>query len=627
MARALRIRKVLAVPSPGAADADTLYLVKEANGGVNPILYTRSKNKYAKAVRSILLTGNRVLYQSVAGQTVQGTYTIANYDSFTTYTATVSAGSVSVNGATITVTSPTVAGVIALTINGETTLIMVLPPSVLPPSITYPTYGLTKLGTSFSVTTSAFAVSTGSDTMLSVEWQVSTSADFTTGVINGSLNGVGTTFTVTGLSYATTYYLRARHKGTAKGYSAWSSAVKFSTQLAATGSTEQATLTSLTAQAGELFSTGLALSGNGLWAAVGAPSGKTSGNAYGYVDLYQYQAGSWVRKQRLLASDPLVGANFGASIALSHDGAYLAVGAPSALDGSTSSGAVYLYSYKNSAYSFVQKLVPPSSVAGDNFGYAVACSSSGNHLVIGAPGRKPASYSNEGVAYVFVQNGTTWVHQATLDATEGNTNTSVGAAVAISEDGSVVVLGCDADQTTSLPNGAGFVFTRTGTTWMQAATLSAAVYSAGMKLGRSVAISQDGRWIAVGAPNYTANNVTFGAVFLYRNLYEAWIAGGILYPDTEAITQAFGASVSLNQDGSRLAIGEPLTGSTTGRVYLYSRSGIVWTFGQKLARTAAAALDRLGTKVLLDAVGTKILASSPTNSASISNSGATYFFK
>lgn len=627
MARALRIRKVLAVPSPGAADADTLYLVKEANGGVNPILYTRSKGKYAKAVRSILVTGSKILYQSVAGQAVQGTYTIANFDSFTTYTVTVSAGSVSVNGATITVTSPTTTGVISLTINGEVTLITVLPPSVKAPSISYPTYGLSKLGTSFTATTSAFAVSTGSDTMVSVEWQVSPDASFFSNVINGSLNGAGTTFTVTGLNYATTYYLRARHKGTNKGYSAWSTPVKFSTQLTAVGATEQASLVSLTAQADELFSTGLALSGDGLWAAVGAPGGKSNGNAYGYVDLYQYRAGSWVRKQRVLASDPLVGSKFGTGLALSHDGEYLAVGAPAALDGSTASGAVYLYNTVNGSYNFVQKLVPPSSVAGDSFGAALAFSSSGGHLVIGAPGREPASYANEGVAYVYAKSGTTWSYQATLDPTEGNVNTYIGTAVAISEDGSVVVVGCNADASTTLPNGAAFVFTRTGTTWTQTAKLSPAAYSAGMKFGNSVAISLDGLWIAVGAPSYTAGGVTIGAVFLYRNLNGTWTGGGILYPDTTAITQAFGTSVALNQDGSRLAIGEPLTGSTTGRVYLYSRSGIVWTFGQKLARTGAAALDRLGTKVRLDAVGTKILASSPTNSASVSNGGSAYFFK
>lgn len=627
MARVLKILKVLAVPSPGAADADTLYLVKEANGGVNPMLYSRSKAKIAKAVRSVQLTGSKVLYQSAVGQSVQGTYTIANFDSFTSYTASISGGSVTLNGATVTVTSPTSSGIVYLTINGETSLITVLPPSALAPSISYPTYGLSKLSTSFTVTTSAFAVSTGSDTMVSVEWQASPDPSFATGVINGTLNGVGTTFTLSGLSYATTYYLRARHKGTARGYSVWSTPVKFSTKLTATGSTEQATLSSLTAQTNELFSTGLALSGDGLWAAVGAPAGKTTGSAYGYVDLYQYQAGGWIRKQRVLASDPLVGSNFGQSVALSYDGSYLAVGGPAAVDSGKACGAVYLYRTVNASYAFAQKLVPPSSLAGDSFGAAVAFSSSGGHLVIGAPGRKPASYTNEGTAYIFAQTGATWTYQTTLDPTEGNTGTYIGTAVAISEDGSVVVVGSNANDTTTLPNGAAFVFTRIGVAWTQATTLLPASYTAGMKFGNSVAVSLDGRWIAVGAPNYAANGVIFGAVFLYRNLSGTWSGDAILYPDTTTITQAFGTSVALNQDGSRLAIGEPLTGSTTGRVYLYSRSGIVWTFGQKLSRAGTASLDRLGTQVRVDAVGAKILASSPTNSASITSAGAAYFFK
>src|SRR5437867_3129953 len=85
---------------------------------------------------------------------------------------------------------------------------------------------------------------------------------------------------------------------------------------------------------------------------------------------------------------------------------------------------------------------------GDNFGLSVAIS--GDTMVIGAPGEDSNATGvngnqtnnnarNSGAAYVFVRDGTNWVQQAYLKASNTGANDLFGWSVAIS--GETVVIG------------------------------------------------------------------------------------------------------------------------------------------------------------------------------------------
>jgi hypothetical protein len=98
------------------------------------------------------------------------------------------------------------------------------------PSITSPANGATGVAVSPSFTSTAFVVSSGSDTHEGSDWQIATDAGFTNIVAqttNSALNK--TTYSIAGLTGGVTYYARVRYKGTAYGYSAWSSTVSFTT--------------------------------------------------------------------------------------------------------------------------------------------------------------------------------------------------------------------------------------------------------------------------------------------------------------------------------------------------------------------------------------------------------------
>ena len=162
------------------------------------------------------------------------TYTITNLNSFSVYSVSVTSGSVTISDDTITLTAPATAGDIVLTVtkDGSDTNfdLTVLPAGVATPTNDSPTDGQTEIGSSETLTASAFEVLGPSDTHASSDWQLATDAAFTT--IVDSTTGDATNLTsweVTGLSEDTTYYWRVRYTGTSNGTSEYSTPTEFVT--------------------------------------------------------------------------------------------------------------------------------------------------------------------------------------------------------------------------------------------------------------------------------------------------------------------------------------------------------------------------------------------------------------
>jgi hypothetical protein len=77
-------------------------------------------------------------------------------------------------------------------------------------------------------------------------------------------------------------------------------------------------------------------------------------------------------------------------------------------------GARYPLAIDPIVWTFQQEVTASDNAAGDWFGYAVAVS--GSLAVVGAPNHTVAGKAGAGVAYVFVQSGTTWTQQQELNA-------------------------------------------------------------------------------------------------------------------------------------------------------------------------------------------------------------------
>lgn len=104
---------------------------------------------------------------------------------------------------------------------------------VAAPSIMSPSNGVTGVGPQPTLTSSAFAVTNGTDSHLSSQWQLSTTADFSviawdSGAVTTSLTSITVPASV--LQTGTLYHARVRHTGSTWGASAWSAAVIFTTR-------------------------------------------------------------------------------------------------------------------------------------------------------------------------------------------------------------------------------------------------------------------------------------------------------------------------------------------------------------------------------------------------------------
>ena len=240
---------------------------------------------------------------------------------------------------------------------------------------------------------------------------------------------------------------------------------------------QQAYVKSAASDQQDTFGASVSLSANGDVLAVGA-SGESSAatgvngsqvdnslRESGAAYVFKRTGGAWSQHAFVKASNPDMFDYFGSAVALSASGTTLAVGAEQEDSGATtidgdqnddsqlSAGAVYVFTLVGTqgqqAYlkgTYARNL--------DTLGRSVALSANGNLLVAGSAHdtATPASgdTSQSGAAYVFRRTGTTWTKQNYLKATSQGNADIFGGDVAISSDGSVLLVGTHQEDGSSL---------------------------------------------------------------------------------------------------------------------------------------------------------------------------------
>jgi hypothetical protein len=233
------------------------------------------------------------------------------------------------------------------------------------------------------------------------------------------------------------------------------------------------------------FGYSVALSGD--TALVGAPYDDAGGNQWqGAAYIFTRSGTSWGEQQKLVASDGTVADFFGRSVALSGDTAL--VGAGTNLGGS---GSAYVFTRSGITWNLQQKLTAPdiSPPSAGGFGGSVALSE--DTALVGASYDYVGTNDWQGSAYVFTRSGTTWTHQQRLTASDGKAGDFFGVSVALS--GDTALVGAYRDRVHGkAEQGSAYVFTRDDTTWSERARLTASDGAAGDNFGVSVALSDDG---------------------------------------------------------------------------------------------------------------------------------------
>lgn len=164
-----------------------------------------------------------------------------------------------------------------------------------------------------------------------------------------------------------------------------------------------------------------------------------------------------------------------------------------------------------------------------------------------------------------------------------------GSAVSLSSDGSIVAIGANENDGSGANAGHVRVYQNVVDVWTQ---MGADIdgEGAGDLFGGSVSLNADGTILAVGGRYNDGSGVDAGHVRVYEFVGGVWSQIGADI-NGEFADDSFGTSVSLSDDGTRLAVGAPLNddnGSQSGHVKVYENVGGVWTqIGANIAGEAA----------------------------------------
>jgi hypothetical protein len=175
-----------------------------------------------------------------------------------------------------------------------------------------------------------------------------------------------------------------------------------------------------------------------------------------------------------------------------------------------------------------------------------------------------------------------------------------GDSVALSSDGSTAILGGPGDNGSL---GAVWVYTRSGGAWSQQGSKLVGTGAVGAaQQGSFVAVSADGNTAIVGGP---FDNGTIGAVWVYTRSGGVWSQQGSKLVGTGAVGNASqGISVALSGDGNTAIVGGYGDNSGVGAAWVFTRSGGVWTEqGSKLVGTGAIGNASQGISVALSGDG------------------------
>ena len=377
-------------------------------------------------------------------------------------------------------------------------------------------------------------------------------------------------------------------------------------------------------------------------------------------------------------------------------------------NGAHNNGAVTVYrrSVTDDLWALEAFVKSPRGGTADEFGHALALSADGATLAVGAPGEDSASTgtfapggagyqaalgsdgtSNSGAVTVYRRSGSAWSVEAFVKAPVAGVNDQFGFALALSGDGATLAAGAFGEDSASTgtfaPGGAGYrtalesggegnsgavtVYRRSDAdAWEIEAFVKAPKAGGGDEFGIALALDSNGTTLAVGAfKEDSASTGTFtpggagyqaaldsdgtsnsGAVTVYRRstLTDTWAieafvkapkAGGDRFGDE------FGGALALDSSGTTLAVGafkedSASTGaftpggadyqaaldsdgtSNSGAVTVYRRSGSAWSIEAFVKAPVAGVEDRFGSALALSADGATLAVGAPTeDSASI----------
>jgi hypothetical protein len=264
-------------------------------------------------------------------------------------------------------------------------------------------------------------------------------------------------------------------------------------------------------------------------------------------------------------------------------------------------------------------------------GYSVAISAEGDVFAAGAPMREECCTTYIGGVYIYRRGTAGWHREALVIPTDAPLNFHIGNSIAMSGDGRYVAGRAFVSQTSAVPSGAVYVFEHNAGSWTQVAKLQEPVAYSNGGFGMALAMDYDGRTLVAGNTSDSRYASLNGAATIFRVTSTGWSFDGVVLPNPPIAGGYFGGSVSLNNSGDRLFVGEvgAVVGGVddAGRVDEFHRGVAGWSrVASHVTPTPGATGAGFGDVVLSSASGHRWVASEPWADFNGTDSGVAHVF-
>ena len=319
---------------------------------------------------------------------------------------------------------------------------------------------------------------------------------------------------------------------------------------------------------------------------------------------------------------PQEGDFFGAADQISANGLVAVVGAPQSSVFGGNAGAAYVYTNSGGSWSLATTLQPTVLATSEFFGTSVAITPDGSEIVVGVGGESP------GDVYVFDEPSAGWSsisdtpQSAELTGSDTNANDYFGTAIAVSNDGTTVIVGARYKEVAGLNySGEAYVFSEPSSGWSnesvqtQSEILMPPTSYANTWFGWSVALSGDGSMAFVGSFNE-------GTVSIYDEPSGGWNTGDgqIVFPTSQTETGG-GSSIAASYSGTTFVAGF----QAAGEVSVFNLSGSGPTLVATLLAPNPGEYDANGFSVAISQDGSEIVSGDPNYTvAGLKNAGSAF---
>jgi hypothetical protein len=238
---------------------------------------------------------------------------------------------------------------------------------------------------------------------------------------------------------------------------------------------------------------------------------------------------------------------------------------------------------------------------GEELGFSISTSEKGGRFIVGSRRSSQDNMKNRGAASIYEFDDLNGSYTLVTEIHGEQAGDQAGYSVSISKNGKRVAIGSLGSDKNGNNSGQVRIFDEDASTkeWVLVAEFVGEV--TGSLFGTSVSLSQDGAKLAVGAPYYgsSAEALRVGKTYIYQETDGMWNKVG--EPISGVLSNSlFGWSVSWSPDSMLLAIGAPGEGTidSSGYVKVFVFESNRWSvYGKTVSKNTAG--DRFGFSVWL----------------------------